>query len=71
MVVSSIFGEFFCGKLTKPYRHVRTAQLVSQQSLESIINKKPKFLTKRLPVDTTVPSGMNTVIVALVYQNIP
>ena len=48
---------FFCGKLTKPCRHARTLQLVSQQSLASINNKNLKILTKRPPVATTVPSG--------------
>ena len=46
-----------CGKLTKPCRHARTFQLVSQQSLASINNKNPKILTKWPPVATTVPSG--------------
>ena len=49
-------GVFFCGKLTKPCRHARTFQLVSQQSLASINNKNAKFKKKRLPVATTVPS---------------
>ena len=52
-------------------RHARTAQLVSQQSLASTINKVPKLLTKRLPVATTVPIRTNTVIGALVYWGIP
>ena len=48
---------FFFGKFTKPCRHFRTFQLVSQQSLASINNKNPKILTKRPPVATTFPSG--------------
>ena len=51
-------GVFFCGKLTKPCHHARTFQLVSQQSVASINKKKPKILTKRPPVATTVPSGI-------------
>ena len=51
------FVGVFCGKLTKPCRHARTFQLVSQQSLASINNKNQIFLTKRPPVATTVPSG--------------
>ena len=46
----------FCRKLTKPCRHSRTVQLVSQQSLASINNKNLKIL-KQLPVATIVPSG--------------
>ena len=37
---------FFCGKLTKPCRHVQTFQLASQQSLASIIKKKNKIFNK-------------------------
>ena len=58
---------FFCGKLTKPCRHARTFQLVSQQS----INKHLKILTKRTPVATTVPSGTQRHPWALVYRGIP
>ena len=50
-------GVFFYGKLTKPCRHARTFQLVSQQNLTSINNKNLNILTKRPPVATTVPSG--------------
>ena len=50
-------GVFFCGELTKPCCHARTFQLVRQQSLASIKNKKQVFLTKRPPVATTVLSG--------------
>ena len=53
----TFLGCFFCGKLTKPCRHARTFQLVSQKSLESINNKNPKIFTKRPLVATTVPSG--------------
>ena len=53
---------FFCEKLSKPCRYDRTFQLVSQQSLASIIDKNSNILTKRPPVATTVPSGANTVI---------
>ena len=53
----NFWGCFLCGKLTKPCRHARTFQLVSQQSLASINNKIPKMLTKRPPVATIVPSG--------------
>ena len=35
--------DVFCGKLTKPCHHVRTAQLVSQKSLASIIKKTQNF----------------------------
>ena len=67
---------FLCGKLTKskltkPCRHARTFQLVRQQNLASIIKKNPNILTKRPPVATAVPSGMNPVIGALVYCGIP
>ena len=62
---------FLCGKLTKPCCHARTFQLVSQQSLTSIITKKAKILIKQLPVANTVPSGMNTIFGALVYRDIP
>ena len=53
----SFYGVFFGGKLTKPCRHVRTIQLVSQQSLASISNKNFKIWTKWPPVGTTIPSG--------------
>ena len=36
----------FCGKLTKPCRHARTFQLVSQHSLASTNNKKPQNFNK-------------------------
>ena len=36
-----------CGKLTKPCRHAKTFQLVSQQCLSSINNKNTNILTKR------------------------
>ena len=36
-----LLGVFFCGNLTKPCRHARTFQLVSQQSLARINNKNP------------------------------
>ena len=51
-------------KLTKSCRHARTAKVVCQQSLASIIKQKQKkkLLTKRPPVAITVPSGTNTVI---------
>ena len=48
---------FFCGKLTKPCRHARTFQLVSQQSLARIIDKNliNLFETgKQPPIATTV-----------------
>ena len=35
-----LMGVFFCGKLTKPCRHARTFQLVSQQVLTT---KTPNF----------------------------
>ena len=56
-MASYIFGGVFCGKLTKPCRHDRSFQLVSQQSVASINIKNPKILAKRLPVATTLPSG--------------
>ena len=37
------FLVFFCGKLTKPCRHARTTQLMSQQSLASVIKKTQHF----------------------------
>ena len=40
------FLVFFCGKLTKPCRYDKTAQMVSQQSLASIISKKPNIVKK-------------------------
>ena len=43
----NFWGCFYCGKLTKPWRHARTFQLVNQQSLASINNKNPKILTKK------------------------
>ena len=46
-----------CGKLTKPYRHSRTFQVVSQRSLACINNKNSNILTKWPPVATTRPSG--------------
>ena len=58
LMTSYIFGVFCCGKLTKPCRHSKAFQLVSQQSLESVNNKNPKILTKRPPVANTVPSGI-------------
>ena len=69
--------DFFCGKLTKPCHYVTmselsnwsaTFHLVSQQSLTRIINNKLKIVIKRPPVATIIPSGMNTVIGALVYR---
>ena len=48
---------FFCGKFTKPCRHSRTFQLISRQSLASIINKNPNLVTKWPPVATTIPSS--------------
>ena len=39
MVVLNVL-VFLCGKLIKPCHHAKTAQLVRQQSLASIINKK-------------------------------
>ena len=48
------FVVVFGGKLTKPCHHARTAHLASHQGLASIINKKPKTLTKRTPVATTI-----------------
>ena len=50
-------GVSFCGNFTKPCRHARTFQLVSQKSLASINNKNPTIFTKRPLVATTVPSG--------------
>ena len=35
------------------------------------VDKKPNILTKRRPVATTVPSGTNNIIGALVYRIIP
>ena len=69
-MVSRIFGVFFGGKLIKPCHHARTFQLVSQQNLASFINRKPKILTKLPSVATTVLSGINTIIGALVYHGI-
>ena len=62
---------FFCGKLTKPCRHARTFQLVSQQSVASINNKNHNILTKRPPVATNVPSGTQRHHWGLVYRGIP
>ena len=42
MVFYIFDSGFLCGVITKSRRHARTAQLVSQQSLASIINKKQK-----------------------------
>ena len=50
---------------------LRTFQLVSQQSLASITNTKSNILTKWPTVATNAPSGMNTIIGALVYWGIP
>ena len=58
----------FCEQLTKPCRHARTFQLISQQSLARINNKNPTILTKRPPVATTVPSGTQRHHWALVYR---
>ena len=66
------FLVVFCvWKTYKPCCHAQTFQLVSQRSLASIINKKPKILTQRPVATHTVPSGTNTIIGALVYQGIP
>ena len=66
----NFWGCFFW-KLTKPCRHARTFQLVSQQSLLTINNKGPNILTKRPPVATTVPSCTQRYPRALVYRGIP
>ena len=39
-------GVFFCRKLTKPCRRAKTFQLVSQQNLVSIIDKKNQNFNK-------------------------
>ena len=59
-----------CGNLTKPCRHAKTARLISQQILASIIKKWIRILTKRTPVATTDLSGKITIIWALVNQDI-
>ena len=61
---------FFGEKLAKPCQYAKNAQLVSQQSLASIIDKNSKILTTP-PIASTNPSGMNAIIGALVYRGIP
>ena len=55
---------------TVPTCWLTSFQLVSQQSLASTINKKPNILRKWPSLATTVLSGMNTIIEALVYWGI-
>ena len=74
--MKSRFGEKKMNLMKKQYFCVNGGFLnflffVWKAYLASIINKNPKILTKRTPVATTVPFGMNIIVEALVYQGIP
>ena len=62
---------FFCENLSKPCRHATTFQMVSQQSLASIMNKKPQNSNKMAACSHHCPLWHEHRLGALVYHGIP